>query len=164
LSRRHPRQQDFDMRLAQILLIAATPLAIGAAALAQARQFPADFPLPGYWEQTTKVESIIHSNKTEYKCYTAQDVGKLLQPCNHMHVCEYSTKEAKDGRLVLKGRWVNKKDNRVIEVAGVGRYSNDHMTASAEMHTSFLGIPISGTGELSARRVSAQCPPDAKKG
>lgn len=151
------------MRLSPLLPIVILALAAGVSSAREKPAAPQDFPLPGYWETTTKVQSVINETKTEKHCYKAADVIRLLQPCNHHHTCEYSTQDAHNGRLTLKGEWVNKKDHRVIEVAGVGSYSHEKMTATAEMHTQFLGIPVSGKGELSARRISADCPPEAEE-
>jgi hypothetical protein len=149
---------------APLLVLLALP---AGAALAQAPA-PAvtarDFPLPGYWEMTTKVESIIHDTKTERRCYGPADVPRLVQPCNHHYNCEYSTQKAEQGHLLLKGQWVDKKNGQTIDVQGAGTYSPESLNATADMHTRLLGIPLSGKGEITAHRISAECPVGAKKG
>ena len=54
--------------------------------------------------------------------------------------------------------------SQVIDVSGGGAYSPESLSAHADMHTTLLGIPLSGTGEVAAHRLSATCPADAKKG
>jgi hypothetical protein len=155
-------------------LIASAPLAAGAAlgvgaALAQPPAAQSDFPLPGYWEMTTKYSAIIGGGSTDRRCYGPADVPKLVQPCNHHYVCVYSTQEAHNGHLVLKGKWYTReKDGRVggqaAEVAGAGTYSHDNLTATAQGHLNMLGMAVPATAEVTAHRLSATCPPDAKKG
>jgi Protein of unknown function (DUF3617) len=150
------------MRLAPLLILLALP---AGSAFAQNRAaLPNDLPLPGYWEMTTNVQSIIHDTKTERRCYGPADVPRLVQPCNHHYNCEYSTQEARNGHLTLKGQWVSKKNGQTIDVSGSGTYTRESLNASAKMHTSFLGLPLSGTGQITAHRISAECPADAKKG
>jgi hypothetical protein len=147
---------------APLLVLLALP---ASAALAQGRpDLPNDLPAPGYWEMTTTVQSIIHDNKTERRCYGPADVPRLVQPCNHHYDCEYSTQEARNGHLTLKGKWVAKKSGQVIDVEGAGTYTRENLNASAKMHTSLFGLPLSGTGEITAHRLSAECPADAKRG
>lgn len=152
------------MRLAPLLLIVSAPLLACAASAGERASIPNDLPLPGYWEMTTKVESIIHDTKTERRCYGPNDVPRLVQPCNHHYNCEYSTQDARNGHLTLKGAWVAKKGGQVVQVQGTGLYTRDDLKAEAQMHTSFLGIPLSGTGHITAHRISGTCPADAKKG
>jgi hypothetical protein len=153
------------MRFAQLLPILAAPLA-ASAALAQppGPPPPNDLPLPGYWEMTTKYESIVSGGGTDRRCYGPADVPKLTRPCNHHYDCTYSTQDAVNGHLTLKGQWVAKKGGQVIDVAGSGVYTPESLNASAKMRTTLLGIPLNGTGEITAHRLSATCPPDAKKG
>jgi hypothetical protein len=156
------------MRFTLLFLSLAAPLA-ASAALAQTGPgdhppVPRDFPLPGYWEMTTKYESIISGGSTDRRCYGPADVPKLVQPCNHHYDCTYSTQDAKNGHLTLKGQWVAKKGGQTIDVSGAGAYSPESLTAHADMRTTLLGIPLSGTGEIAAHRLSATCPADAKKG
>lgn len=167
------------MRITPLLLILAAPLAAGAA-LAQAQpqtppqvegrpSLPGDFPLPGYWEMTTKYTALIGGGSTDRRCYGPADVPKLVQPCNHHYVCVYSTHDANNGRLVLKGKWFNKeKDGQVggeaAEVQGSGSYTPDSLTASAKGHLNLMGVTVPATAEISAHRLSATCPVGAKKG
>ena len=113
---------------------------------------------------TTKYESIISGGSTDRRCYGPADVPKLVQPCNHHYDCTYSTQDAKNGHLTLKGQWVAKKGGQVIDVSGTGTYTPESLTASANMRSSMFGIPLNGTGEITAHRLSATCPVDAKKG
>ena len=162
------------MRLARIFLIASAPLAAGAAlgvgaALAQPPAVQPDFPLPGYWEITSKYSAVIGGGSTDRRCYGPADVAKLVQPCNHHYVCVYSTQDARDGHLVLKGKWFTKEKGggmggQAAEVAGSGTYSHESLTATAQGHLNMMGISVPATAELTAHRLSAVCPPDAKKG
>jgi hypothetical protein len=161
------------MRCIPLLLILAAPLAAGAA-LAQMEpqgppSRPGDLPLPGYWEITTKYSSVIGGETTDRRCYGPADVHKLAQPCNHHHVCVYSTNDVHDGRIVLKGKWFSKEKDgttggEVADFAGSGTYTPESLSASAQGHYEFLGMSMPATAELTAHRVSATCPPDAKKG
>lgn len=153
------------MRLGYAPLLFALLAAPAGGALAQPRAaLPDDLPSPGYWEMTTRVQSIIQDTKTERRCYGPADVPRLVQPCNHHYNCEYSVQDARDGRLKLKGQWTEKKNGQVIDVEGTGTYTRDNLSASAKMHTKLFGLPLSGTGEITAHRVSAECPADAKRG
>ena len=161
------------MRSTLLLLILAAPLAAGAV-LAQTEPEapqgrPGDLPLPGYWEITTKYSSVIGGESTDRRCYGPADVHKLAQPCNHHHICVYSTNDVRDGHIVLKGKWFSKEKDgttggEVANFAGSGSYTPESLTASAKGNYDFLGMSVPATAELSARRLSATCPPDAKKG
>jgi hypothetical protein len=161
------------MRLPLLLLVAAAPLAASAlgagVALAEGPAVQPDFPLPGYWEMTTKYSAVIGGGSTERRCYGPADVPKLVQPCNHHYYCIYSTQDARDGHLRLKGKWFTREKDgqmggQVADVAGTGTYSHESLTASASGSLNMLGLSVPATAEISAHRLSAVCPPDAKKG
>lgn len=150
------------MRIAPLVFSLSAALTAGSAYAASPVPAGEQFPLPGYWEMTTSVASIIHDNKTERRCYGPSDVVKLVQPCNHHYTCTYSTQDARNGHLTLKGDWVAKKGGQVVHVSGQGTYTPESLHAIADMHTTLFGLPLSGTGEITAHRLGAECPPDAK--
>ncbi len=144
-----------------LAVLATLPLAT-ADARAKGEGAPSDFVLPGYWELTNVVDVVMHDTKTQRVCVKPKDVAKFMTPCNHHFDCEYSTHEVGDGHIVLKGRWIGKKDNQIVDVKGSGVYTPTTMHASAEMHTKLMGLPFGGSATTDAHRISAECPPDAK--
>ena len=64
-------------------------------------------PLPGYWELQNTWVFVLRFRTAERKCFTAADVGNVLQgPSNAHYACTYPMRQVGEGRLTLNGSCV----------------------------------------------------------
>jgi len=146
---------------ASVPLLVFGVVAIGGAALAQplVRAAAAAAPahttiLPGYWEYDYKIGVIPVSNET--KCLKPADAEQFSRGiCTRKYRCDYTTNVVRDGKIQLKGTWTDKKD-RVSPVTAEGGYSPEAFKMNIHIKT-INGMPLAGS--LSAKRLSAECPP-----
>jgi hypothetical protein len=134
------------------------PLALALVALAGPAA-AADSILPGYWESTNRMLSPIRTTDVEKRCLTKADVEKFMMgPSNRHYTCTYPTKSFAGGKILLKGTCVSKK-GRQVAVSGEGAFTATSFNLTANIATTFAGIPISGRASTEARRIGDVCPP-----
>jgi hypothetical protein len=147
-------------RLARVCLAAALPaLALGAAALAQQQQPPstATTILTGNWEYSYRLAGFLPAGK-ENKCLGPAEVRRFAEGiCTNRYRCEYEVKRVADGKVDLKGVWIDKK-GRTAPVTAKGGYGPTNFNLDIRIRTTG-GIPLAGT--MNARRISASCPAGA---
>src|SRR5258708_26097865 len=99
-------------------------------------------PLPGYWEMANTWVFVFHFKTVERKCFTAADVAGVLQgPSNAHYACTYPTREAGDGRLVLKGTCVEK-HGQVAQISAQRAYEPTQLHLTADLTTKIAGVPL----------------------
>ena len=114
---------------------------------------------PGYWESTNRLLSPVRTTDVERRCITPADVEKFLMgPSNRHYTCTYPTRSFANGQILLKGQCVSKK-GRQVEVSGQGTYTPTNFKLTANIATTFLGLPVSGRASTEARRIGDTCPP-----
>ena len=115
--------------------------------------------LPGQWEYDYKVGMIPVSS--ESKCLKPADAEQFSRGiCTKRYRCDYTTNVVKDGKIQLKGTWTDKKD-RVSPVTANGTYTPESFKMDIRIKT-ISGMNLSGS--MDAKRVSAECAPEAKSG
>jgi hypothetical protein len=140
--------------LAAVLAAALPVLAFGAAAVAQPS--PATI-LTGNWEYSYRLAGFLPAGK-ENKCLGPAEVRRFAEGiCTNRYRCEYDVKHVADGKVDLKGVWIDKK-GRTAPVTAKGGYRPDAFNLDIRIRTTG-GIPLSGT--MNARRISATCPAGA---
>lgn len=133
-------------------------VALGALALA-GPAMAAETILPGYWESTNRLLSPVRTTDVERRCITPADVQKFMMgPSNRHYTCTYPTKSFAGGKILLKGQCVSKK-GRQVEVSGEGSYTPTSFKLTANIATTFVGLPIWGRASTEARRIGDTCPP-----
>ncbi len=120
-------------------------------------------PLPGYWEMQNTWIVVLHFRSVERKCFTAADIGNVLQgPSNTHYTCTYPVRQVGDGRLSLSGTCVET-HGQVAQVRAEGTYEPTGFQMKVELRTRLAGVPLTGTGSTVARRLSDTCPAEPKK-
>ena len=111
--------------------------------------------LPGHWEYDYKI-GIIPAG-SESKCLKPADVEQFSRGiCTRRYRCDYTTNVVSNGKIRLKGTWTDKKD-RVSPVTAEGSYTPESFKMDIHIKT-ISGLPLAGT--MTAKRVSAECPPE----
>ena len=114
--------------------------------------------LPGYWESTNRVLSPIRTKDVERRCITPEEVEKFMMgPSNRHYKCTYPVRSFEGGKILLKGTCVSKK-GREVEVSGQGAFTPTSFNLTANIATTFAGLPISGRASTEARRIGDVCP------
>ena len=146
------------------LLIAAAALALPltlSAASAVAQEKTID---PGYWDVTNKVQAVITKTTHEMRCIKPAEVAKFtMGPSNRHYACTYPTRVFKDGKITLKGTCASKKGRRVA-IEATGSYSPTTFKMTADVDTTYAGIPLGGRFITDAKKISDSCPAGAKEG
>lgn len=143
-------KRSFPMR--RLAIIAAAGLCLtGLSASAQAQS--ESEVRPGYWKYTAKIGFIPVS--TQYKCLKKDEIDRFLfNPCTRHYKCTYPTKTVSDGKVALKGVWVDKR-GREAPVTASGTYTDTSVKLNAHVRT-INGIPLSGVMEGTWQ--AASCP------
>lgn len=111
--------------------------------------------LPGHWEYDYKIGPIPAGSET--RCLKPADVEQFSRGiCTRKYRCDYTTNIVQNGKIRLKGSWTDKKD-RVAPVNAEGSYTPESFKLNIHMKT-INGLPLAGT--MTAKRLSADCPPD----
>lgn len=133
-------------------LIAALGLAALLGASAPAAQ-SADSPVaPGYWKYKVSVLGIPASS--EQRCVKPEEMDRFFPAiCTRRFTCNYPVKRVGNGRITLKGVWIDKK-NREAPVEASGTYARERFDLDVNMKT-INGLPLAG--KLAARRLG-ECP------
>lgn len=138
----------------------AAPLTL-AAASAVAQEKTID---PGYWDVTNKVQAVITKTTHEMRCIKPAEVAKFtMGPSNRHYACTYPTRIFKDGKITLKGTCASKK-GRQVAIEATGSYSPTTFKMTADVDTTYAGIPLGGRFITDARKISDTCPAGAKEG
>ena len=133
----------------------ATPLMLSAAA-PQAQS--TNTILPGYWEYTSRIQLGFSSTDTENRCVRANEINRFFNgPSNRHYTCDYPTRVVGDGRMRFEGTCRDRR-GREVEVTAAGTSTPTSFEMQARLEGRFLGIPVSPTGTIRARRLSATCP------
>jgi hypothetical protein len=148
-------------RLVQASLLAAAPLALSlglaGSAPAQPRPAQASTILTGDWEYNYRIGPIPAGK--ENKCLGPAEVRRFAEGiCTSHYRCDYDVKTVADGKVALKGVWVDKK-GRSAPVTASGVYGPEAFTLNIRLKTTG-GIPLAGV--MNARRVSPTCAAGAK--
>ena len=103
--------------------------------------------------------SPIRTTDVEKRCLTKADVEKFMMgPSNRHYTCTYPTRSFAGGKILLKGTCVSKK-GRQVAVSGEGNFTPTTFNLTANIATTFAGIPVSGRASTEARRIGDVCPP-----
>lgn len=155
----------FALRRSHIVRYPMHPLPTLAATLALCAFVPAAAPaqpaalepLPGRWEYKYRI--LLIPAGTEYWCLKPAEVRRAFEgPCNRHHTCTYPIREAADGKLRLRGTWVDKR-GRTAPVSGEGAYGPTSIKLNFSGRT-IHGFPFRGT--VNATRISDVCEPGDK--
>ena len=142
----------------RLLLAAAiaTPALLLSAAAPQAQN--TNTILPGYWEYTSRIQLGFSSTDTENRCVLAHEINRFFNgPSNRHYTCDYPTRVVGDGRMRFEGTCRDRR-GRTVDVIASGTYTPTSFEMQARLEGRFLGIPVSPTGTIRARRLSATCP------
>ena len=116
---------------------------------------------PGYWEVTNKVSAVISQTKKEKRCITPSEVQKFMMgPSNRHYKCDYPTRIFKNGKITLKGKCATKNGHTAL-LEATGTYSPTHFKLTADIDTSYAGLPLSGRATTEAKRIADTCPAPA---
>jgi hypothetical protein len=143
-------------------LAVALGLAFAAAAGAAKAEDTVGHPLPGYWEGRNHW-SITIAGKTDIKrqCLSAAQVERwMTSPAPKHYTCTYVYKQVGDGHMSLRGECLDKKGQGGDAVA-TGTYSPEAFHIDATLSHIKIGaftLPIVGSANIDARRLSAECP------
>lgn len=132
---------------------AALALAAGMTASAPLVAQGAATPVaPGFWEYKVSVLGIPAS--TERRCVKPEEMDRFFpEICTRRFTCKYPVKQVANGKIALKGVWIDKK-GREAPVQGTGTYSRERFNLDINMKT-INGIPLAG--KLAANRLG-ECP------
>ena len=113
----------------------------------------ADSPVaPGYWEYRVSVLGIPAS--TEKRCVSPSEMDRFFpEICTRRFTCKYPVKRVGNGKIVLKGVWIDKKQ-REAPVEASGTYARERFDLDVNMKT-IHGLPLAG--KLAAKRLG-ECP------
>mgnify|MGYP000868882910 CR=1 FL=1 len=154
-----PRTPMSRKTLLAVLALAA-PFALSSAAAA-AQEKTID---PGYWDVTNKVQAVITKTTRETRCIKPAEVAKFtMGPSNRHYACTYPTRVFKDGKITLKGTCASKK-GRQVAIEATGSYSPSTFKLTADVDTTYAGIPLGGRFITDAKKISDTCPAGAKEG
>ena len=120
--------------------------------------------LPGYWLYTNSISLFLTQTSVEHRCVKPDEVDKMLAgPSNRHYKCDYPTRVVGDGKARFEGV-CRDKHGREAQVSAVGTYAPKSFHLDAKLTTSIIaGIPLTPTGVIDAKWLSADCPaPDAK--
>lgn len=118
---------------------------------------------PGYWESTNRVQFFVRSTSTERKCLREEDIEKFFSgPSNRHYRCEYPTRVVANGQARFDGVCTDKRGRKAYVTAS-GTYTPDSFRLNARIRTSIIGVPITPTGTMEARRIGDTCPPGAPR-
>ena len=84
-------------------------------------------------------------------------------PLNRHYACTYPTRVFKDGKITLKGTCASKK-GRQVAIEATGSYSPSTFKLTADVDTTYAGIPLGGRFITDAKKISDTCPAGAKEG
>lgn len=140
----------------RMVLAALVALGVSGAALA------APGVRPGFWETTSRVLSPVHTVDTERRCVTQEQVRKFMS-CyiNHHYDCACSEDVVGDGKVMFKGQCVERKNGSKVNVVGVGTYTDESLSMSANALFKIFGIPMAAKATMEAKRLSETCPTPA---
>lgn len=137
-------------------LALAAPLSLTAAAQPQAQS--TNTILPGYWEYTSRIQFGVSSSDTENRCVRANEIDRFFNgPSNRHYTCNYPTRVVGDGRMRFEGTCRDRR-GRTVQVTASGTYTPTSFEMQARLQGRVLGVPITPTGTIRARRLSATCP------
>jgi hypothetical protein len=143
-------------------IVTACSLLAAGTALAMALPQDADPKAPttiltGQWDYNTRLGPIpVDSDR---RCLTQKDVENFNRGiCLKRYSCAYETRVIRDGKILLKGVWTDKK-GRTAPVTAKGHYTPESFRLDVSGKT-VNGLPMAAT--LNARRISATCPSPGK--
>ena len=150
---REPMKETHRMRLIALALAATGLALVGSVGMAQ----PRTTILPGQWVYDYKIGPIPAGS--DERCLKPADVEIFAKGiCLKRYTCDYDTRVVADGRIALKGRWIDKK-GRVAPVTAKGSYTPEAFRLNVNGRT-VNGLPM--IASMDARRISATCAPDSK--
>ncbi len=149
-----------------------TPLACGAliTALAAAGSAHAGPVLPGYWDSSDTYSVLLSGGGHSKKCLTADKIDSFVAaPSNSHYRCTYASQQVSGGQASYRGgACFNKSGQKVLSDVSVdGRYEPEafHLRFHFKLMVSAAGgLALPGSAEITAHRLSAQCPADAAAG
>jgi hypothetical protein len=153
-------------------VIALRPLALALApvliTLAGASHAQASPVLPGYWDSNDTYQVLFTGGGHTKKCLTAEKIDSFVAaPSNSHYHCTYASQQISGGQASYRGGACYSKSGRKVlsDVAVDGRYEPEafHLAFRFKLMVSAGGgIGLPGSAEITAHRISAECPADAK--
>ena len=118
--------------------------------------------LPGYWESQNKVSFPVNDETTSRQCVTADKIIQFLSgPSTRRYRCDYARSQVADGAIAASGNCVDKSGLKsTIDVRGT--YTPTTFQLNAQLRIDLGGVPIPVRASTDARRISAECPAEAK--
>jgi hypothetical protein len=145
------------VRPALRLALCAAPLLLTGAAQASP-------VLPGYWDSTDTYQVLFSGGGHTKKCLTAEKIDSFVAaPSNSHYHCTYASQQISGGQATYRGGACYSKSGRKVlsDVAVDGRYEPEafHLAFRFKlMVTAGSGIGLPGSAEITAHRISAECP------
>ena len=117
----------------------------------------ADQPQPGYWEYTT---SALGVRDTETKCVRPSEINRFFNGLStRKWRCTYPVRQVGNGQARFEGTCSDHKNRRVnVRLNGPYAAESFRFNGGAQIARGTPYIPAS----ITARRISAQCPANAK--
>ena len=144
----------------RLLAFAIAASFLGASAPASA----ADKVLPGYWESTTHYSLLLSQTSTTRKCLTTAEVEEwLTKPAPKHFECTYGSKRVGGGTAHFDMTCVDGRAH-TLRMSINGTYAPERFHLVANGSLTMMGVPLPGSADIDAHRLSAECPADAKPG
>jgi hypothetical protein len=125
--------------------------------------------LPGYWDSTDSYSVLFSGGGHTRKCLTAEKIDSFVAaPSNSHYRCTYASQQISGGQASYRGGACYSKSGRKVlsDVSVDGRYQPETFRLSFRFHlmvSAGAGIGLPGSAEITAHRLSADCPADASR-
>ena len=120
--------------------------------------------LPGYWDSADTYSVLLSGGGHSRKCLTAEKIDSFVAaPSNSHYRCTYASQQISAGQASYRGGACFSKSGRKVlsDVSVDGRYQPEafHLLFHFKLMVSAGGgIGLPGSAEITARRISAECP------
>ena len=120
--------------------------------------------LPGYWDSTDSYSVLLSGGGHTKKCLTSEKIDSFVAaPSNSHYRCTYASQHISAGEASYRGGACFTKSGRKVlsDVTVDGRYEPEsfHLRFQFKLMVSAganIGLP--GSAEITAHRISAECP------
>lgn len=111
-------------------------------------------PRAGLWEYSYRYLGLLPVGG-EKRCLKDAEIDKFFEgPCNRHHTCTYPTKVFENGKIELRGKWVDKR-GREAPVNATGSWTATTVDLSINGRAT-TGLPL--VGSMKGKWVAASCP------